>query len=77
MLTVEVEESFVEPAPEPGMEGGGEFPTQAEETFAQKAWRFVLGLFGLESAPPVEEAPVIMEDPSLQQFPAPAGGKGG
>ncbi len=76
-LTVEVEESFVEPAPEPGMEGGGEFPTQAEETFAQKAWRFVLGLFGLDSAPPVEEAPVIMEDPSLQQFPAPAGGKGG
>jgi len=76
-LTVEVEESFVEPAPEPGMEGGGEFPTQTEETFAQKAWRFVLGLFGLDSAPPVEEAPVILEDPSIQQIPVPAGGKGG
>lgn len=76
-VTVEVEEAFVEPVLEPGMEGGGEFPIQPEETFAQKAWRFVLGLFGLDSAPPAEETPVIIEDPSIQQIPAPAGGKGG
>lgn len=76
-LEVNVEEGFFEPTPEPGMEGGGGdfFPT--EETFLQKVWRFILGLFGLDSAPPASSPE--MEGPPLIEpgIPAPGGGGGG
>jgi hypothetical protein len=53
-LEVEVMEGFDEPV-DPSMEGGEggeEFPVVSEETFLQKIWRFILGVLGLDSAPP-------------------------
>ena len=51
-LEVEVMEAMPEEQViDPSM-GGGEMPVAAEETMFQKVWRFVLGLFGLDSAPP-------------------------
>jgi hypothetical protein len=76
ILEVTVEESFVDPTME-GMEGEGGF-VMAEETFLQKVWRFVLGVFGLDSAPPADSIPT---GPSFEEMPVPApsggGGKGG
>lgn len=59
-LEVEVMEGMEEPIIDPSMPGpnggggGGEFPVMTEETALQKVWRFVLGLLGLDSAPPAE-----------------------
>ena len=55
-LQVEVQEGIPEaPTMEPsGGGGGGQAPIIVQETPIQKAWRFVLGLFGLDSAPPSE-----------------------
>jgi hypothetical protein len=67
-LTVQVEENL-EPPLEPGGPGEGEIPPAPPETFWQKVWRFILGLFGLDSgsntpAPggtdvPVEPVPLV------------------
>ncbi len=54
-LEVEVLEGFEEIPLDPSMqEGGGKetFAPVSEETFLQKTWRFILGLLGLDSAPP-------------------------
>ena len=83
-LTVEVMEAeFIEPPPgEGGMEGGPDsMPPQQPETFWQKAWRFILGLLGLDSSVPVEqpgEMPPGEEVPpqEVPAGPAPAGPKG-
>ena len=84
-LEIEVMEAFLEPTPDPALgEGGlGEgFPVPSQENTWQKIWRFILGLFGLDSSAPSEgggggggggpEAPQFEE-------PAPAlpAGKGG
>lgn len=77
-LKVTVEEAFIEPTPDPSMpDGGGEFIPISEETFLQKSWRFILGLFGLDSAPPTPTVP-DSEIPS-EEFPVPSspGGGGG
>ena len=62
-LQIEVME-FEEPIIEPGtgVPGGEGFPTPTAETMLQKVWRFVLGLFGLDSAPPSGD-PGIMPEP--------------
>jgi hypothetical protein len=81
-LDVTVEEASVDPMLDPGMEGtgggmeGSEISTVSDESFGKKAWRFVLGILGLDSAPPAE-VPVV--DPSLEEMPVPipAGGGGG
>jgi hypothetical protein len=76
-LEVTVEEGFIEPPFEPGMgEGnGGEFPP-SEETFLQKVWRFILGLFGLDSAPP-PSTPDMQSPPQFEpEAPMPGGGSG-
>jgi hypothetical protein len=78
-LSITVEEASAEQMPDPGM-GGSEFPVAGDETFFQKAWRFALGLFGLDSAAPTNDIPTV--DPSLEQMPIPlpsggGGGKGG
>ena len=80
-LDVTVEETMTDPMLDPTMQGmeGSEFSPSSDESFLQKAWRFVLGVFGLDSAPPAE-APAV--DPSLEEMPVPmpsggGGGKGG
>ncbi|HSL42627.1 MAG TPA: IPT/TIG domain-containing protein [Anaerolineales bacterium] len=70
-LEIEVMEAMEEPILEPGMEGGGEImPTPVEENTFQKIWRFVLGILGLDSAPPSNNDPGIM--PGIQEEPMPA-----
>jgi hypothetical protein len=77
-LQIEVMEGFEEPIIEPGMEGGGEgFPVPTEETTLQKIWRFVLGIFGLDSAPPSNSDPGIVPGPGIEEpLPAPQPGAG-
>jgi hypothetical protein len=80
-LNIEVMEGAPEPAMEPGMNGGGGgevIPAPAEETTLQKIWRFVLGLFGLDSAPPSNNPQPGIE-PGIQEPvlpPKQGGGKG-
>ena len=50
-LNVTVEAAMVEPIGGPDI-GKGQVPVPGGETFLQKAWRFILGLFGLDSAAP-------------------------
>ncbi len=80
-LKITVEEAFIEPTPDPSMPDNGTdggFPIESDETFLQKTWRFVLGLFGLDSAPP----PSVPEfEIPAEEFPSPgkpdsSGGKG-
>jgi hypothetical protein len=79
-LEIEVTEGFEEPIIEPGAggEGGGQgFPTPVEETTFQKIWRFVLGVLGLDSAPPSNSDPGIMPGPGIEEpLPAPRPGAG-
>jgi hypothetical protein len=60
-LEIEVMEGFeepvIDPSLDPSVEGGEVFPILSEETTLQKIWRFVLGLFGLDSAPPSNNDP--------------------
>ena len=60
--------------------GGGEvFPIPAQETTLQKVWRFVLGLLGLDSAPPSNSDPGIVPAPGIEEplpGPKPGTGKG-
>lgn len=77
-LTLDVMEMPLEPTPDPNMpNGGGEFPMPgAEETFWQKTWRFILGLFGLDSGAPQPQQPI--KPPMEEPMPVPGGGiKGG
>ena len=79
-LEVEVMEAFIEPTPDPSVIGGeGEpMPIPGEENALQKVWRFILGLFGLDSAPPSNGDPsVVPVDPGLEEpLPGPAPGEG-
>ena len=81
-LDIEVMEGFEEPIMEPGMEGGGGgggegFPIPEQETTLQKIWRFVLGVLGLDSAPPSNSDPGIMPGPGIEEpLPAPQPGAG-
>ena len=64
-LTLDVMEMEMPPVDPnfPEGEEGGFPPVVQEETFLQKAWRFVLGLFGLDSGQPVEpQAPIYEEE---------------
>lgn len=82
-LDLTVEEGSAGPTLEPGMEGsgggggGGEMVIPpSEETFLQKVWRFILGLFGLDSGAP-SSAPSIEGGPTEMPVPLPGGGGGG
>jgi hypothetical protein len=77
-LDVTVEEGFMEPILEdPTMGGGGGDFYPVEETLLQKAWRFILGLFGLDSAPPAS-SPDMQVPPEFEPgIPLPGGGGGG
>jgi hypothetical protein len=80
-LEIEVMEGIIEPTPDPSMGGGGGgegVPVPAPESTLQKVWRFVLGLFGLDSAPPSDGNPGItpgIEEPAVP-IPKPGTGKG-
>lgn len=75
-LNVTVEEAFIEPTPDPTMEGADIY-TVTDETFTHKIWRFALGLFGLDSAPPSAVIPADQPLPGKQMIPIPGGGGGG
>ncbi len=67
-LQVEVLEAMIEePIVDPSMEGGG-MPVPSNETTLQKIWRFILGLLGLDSAPPAggEEIMPPVEEPGIE-----------
>ncbi|MEO8354961.1 MAG: CARDB domain-containing protein [Chloroflexota bacterium] len=76
-LEVEVMEGMIEePIIDPSTGGGEGFPVPSEETALQKVWRFILGVFGLDSAPPSggEEILPEFEEPAPQI--KPGSGKG-
>lgn len=81
-LEIEVMEGMIEPTPDPSLGGGGGGeggPILTEESTLQKVWRFVLGLFGLDSAPPSDGNPGIspgIEEPGPMPVPKPGTGKG-
>jgi len=81
-LELEVMEGFIEPTFDPSLENGGgvaeEVSSAGGESMWQKIWRFIRGIFGLDSAPP---APPLNGDPGLdpqfeQPLPAPKPGSG-
>jgi hypothetical protein len=77
-LTVQVEE-YLEPVPDPSDPGMGEISDETQETFWQKLWRFILGIFGLDSGVSTEPSnPEIPLEPiPVEPIPAPANnGKG-
>jgi hypothetical protein len=80
-LEIEVMEGMIEPTPGPDLGGGGGgegSPIPTQEGTLQKVWRFVLGLFGLDSAPPSDNNPGItpgIEEPVVP-IPKPGTGKG-
>ena len=83
-LEIEVMEGIIEPTPDPSLGGGGGGGGEVvggltEETTLQKVWRFVLGLFGLDSAPPSNGNPGIspgIEEPGQVVPIKPGTGKG-
>ena len=70
-IEIEVMEAFEEPIIEPGP--GEAFPPPVqEESTLQKIWRFVLGVLGLDSAPPSKNDPGIA--PGIEEpLPIPPG----
>jgi hypothetical protein len=77
-LEIEVMEG--EPTSDPSMEGGGGggevVPMPVEETALQKVWRFILGLFGLDSAPPSNNDPGVVPAEPDAPLPGPKPGSG-
>lgn len=76
-LEVDVMEGFSEPTPDPN-QPIEPFPPASTETFWQKAWRFILGLFGLDSGvstPQVENLEPTFETVPAEPVPG-GGGKG-
>ncbi len=84
-IEVEVGEEFIDPSMDPTLNGGGggEFvdggfpPVVQEETTWQKIWRFILGLFGLDSSGPSTTGPVEVPADGETIPVQPIPGKGG
>jgi hypothetical protein len=70
-LTVEVLEQEMPPDFNPNEGGGGGEYMPVEETFWQKVWRFILGLFGLDSAAPTQPTMPTEEVPPSDGMPMP------
>src|SRR3990170_4036977 len=78
-LEIEVVEGLVEPTLDTSLENGGGVAegvsSSSEESLWQKIWRFILGLFGLDSAPPSNSDPGV--EPQIEEpLPAPRPGSG-
>jgi hypothetical protein len=71
-------EDMTAPPVGPSQNGGGGGGVAVEESFLHKVWRFIKGLFGLDSTPPSNGIPPTMEPvPNPQIIPIPpSGGKG-
>lgn len=69
VITIEVQEQpvIIEPTPDPNDPNANpDQPTVQDEDLGQKILRFLLGLFGLDSAPPQQNIPVTpTEDPTI------------
>ena len=76
-LTVDVSDMSMQPTPDMSMQGGGSSNSTQPESFWQKVWRFILGLFGLDSSSsvstPVPVGPTQTPMPLLHPG---GGGKG-
>ena len=76
-LTVDVSDMSMQPTPDMSMQGGGSYNSTQPESFWQKVWRFILGLFGLDSSSsvstPVPVGPTQTPMPLLHPG---GGGKG-
>lgn len=73
-LTLDIQEApIIEPPSDGGPDGPIVEPTQpVDETFLQKAWRFFLGMIGLDSAVPSsnpQETPLSPEGPTPEESP--------
>jgi len=81
-LDMEVQDGSLEPTPDPSIKsgggGGGGDVVTSDETTLHKVFRFIKGLFGLDSAWPVWQAPGSNGQPQFEQpIVVPSGGKGG
>jgi hypothetical protein len=74
-LSLEVSDMPSEPTPDMTGQDGVSVVSNAPETFWQKIWRFILGIFGLDSGTPTNTTPSI-EQPTLIPI-NPGGGGGG
>jgi hypothetical protein len=74
-LTLDVTDMLLEPTPDLSAPGGGFEVSNAPESFWQKAWRFILGLLGLDSGAPTT-APAVEQPTVIPIVPGGGGGKG-
>jgi hypothetical protein len=74
-LTLDISDMVFEPTPDLSAPGGGINVSTAPESFWQKVWRFILGLFGLDSGSTVT-TPAIEQPTVIPVFPVNPGGKG-
>jgi len=77
-LTLNVVEMEIDPAIDPSNpDFNGGLPIEQPQTVWQKIWRFILGIFGLDSGAPVNQAPIQVDPGFEQPLPVPMpGGKG-
>jgi hypothetical protein len=75
-LSVNVSDMPVEPSPGEATPSKGESVPGTTETFWHKIWRFILGLFGLDSSNPTN-SPALDEPTTIPIQPVVPGGKGG
>jgi len=74
-LTLDVTDIAMEPTPDMSISGGGKNVSTAPESFWHKAWRFILGLFGLDSGAP-SAAPTVEQPTVIPIIPIKPGGGG-
>jgi len=75
-LTLDVTDMAIEPTPDLSAPGGGKGVSTAPESIWQKVWRFILGLFGLDSGSPSTPTPAIEQPTMIPIIPGGGGGKG-
>jgi hypothetical protein len=74
-MTLDVMDMAIEPTPDMSVPGGNSGISTAPESIWQKAWRFILGLFGLDSGAP-STSPGIEQPTLIPIVPSNPGGKG-